>query len=118
MSTRGQEARQRDESRRIIDCVLCIITLIYSFYVLCSCFAPVLVCAPIIIIIIIIIIVIIIIEETTPRGRGFLSTLFLAVKKDGASRPANSHGFTVSLTDLVVVSRSHGLAVRLASPEP
>ena len=29
-------------------------TLIYSFYVLCSCFAPVLVCAPIIIIIIII----------------------------------------------------------------
>ena len=52
MSTRGQKARQRDESRRIIDCVLCIITLIYSFYVLCSCLAPVLVCAPIIIIII------------------------------------------------------------------
>ena len=50
MSTRGQEARKREESRKIIDFVLCIITLTYSFYVLCFCFAPVLVCAPIIII--------------------------------------------------------------------
>ena len=38
MSTRGQEARQRDESRRIIDCVLCIITLFMFLCLLfCTC---------------------------------------------------------------------------------
>ena len=54
-------------------------------------------------------------RELAPRNTGVLA--------QESFRPANSHCFTVSLTDIVAVSRSNGLAaqihgfVRLA-PEP